>query len=212
MKKLTKFTAVVLTTLAVLIGIGMLFVGFENFLNSLTGYYKVRRTDSKDELLYRLGPPEYVWSKPSYNNADYDISGQLFTDTNKHPKDSIPANKTPVDYDQWVYKDPNVPWQDFTVDFDSATGKVASITCDGFNCQPIAGIEGSDTEEQILRKLGKPSMTKLDNGTKWISYDDLGVRFELRGAEECGVIVFGDGPRRSFAGFLRYLRTFLTKS
>jgi hypothetical protein len=146
--------------------VGVLVIGFHNaqkFMVGLEGYSNVHLTDTKADVLYRLGYPPWVVGEAEkvaefgggYSHRVY------YTDNQTDPKNVMPAGKRIQDFDEWSYP---IGGQShgiisINVTFDHATNKVTRISCVDatdntlHQCPPLAGINEGDTEEAVLQRF-----------------------------------------------------------
>lgn len=163
----------------VVIAVGWMAFSALRFANSLDRYAGVYRTDDRREVLYRLGHPAGVLGKPEV------LQGMCCFQMNyvpgsSDPKNAMPDGKTESDFPGWTYE----PASDttVTVNFDPQdhVESVECLTGQPNGCLSLAGIYFDDTEEEVIRKLGRRhARYKLEGMSKTIRYDDLGVEFTL---------------------------------
>jgi hypothetical protein len=196
-------TALVAVVVAIVTSAAVLYVRYRAFEEGLTRYRDITIGASRKEVLYRLGYPESVLGplvvvSDSEAKAKGTWSGGwqpvYYTDPKHDPKNSMPDGKVIDDFDEWVYGGDGP--QDFTVGF--SAGKVRSLTCmddspssTSTNCNAVAGVSISDSEERVRQLLGKPTRYKYDGVAKTISYDDIGLEFVLTKGRVYMITVMG---------------------
>lgn len=204
---------IAIVAVCVVVGVVMLVNGYREFKRELTAFRGVRLTETRADVEYRLGVPKAVLGPVVEAGPPGDGWGQgrrVYTVNGpKSDQNAMPDGKSTSDYDAWVYSDDDSTDESFY--FDRA-GRVKEVSCvtfgtNMFACGPVAGIWSLDPEEKVLR-LGKPSFVKLDNGTKTIRYDDIGLEVWLTKAKVYAIRVMrskgGEG-----AILIRYLHTLL---
>lgn len=163
----------------VVIAIGWLIFSGLRFASSLDRYAGVYRTDDRNEVLYRLGHPTGVLGPPEALQGACCFR-MNYTPGSTDPKDAMPSGKSESDFLGWTYE----PAQDttVTVNFDSKNHveSIACMTGNKVGCSNLAGVYFDDTEEQVIRKLGRRhARYNLEGVVKTIRYDDLGIEFAL---------------------------------
>ena len=81
-----------------------------------------------------------------------------------------------------------------TVFFDKRSKLINEIQCyspGSFYCPPLLGISAGDNEDQVRRKLGAPSLEKIDGTVKTMTYQTLKVRFWLEQKKVYMIAVLG---------------------
>ena len=163
----------------VLIGAAVyLFREYRDFRHELTVCNSVRLTDSRTDVLYRLGPPTEVLG-PVESGAYYGFQPLLKVDGPAGDQNAMPSTKKLDDYDGWVY---DVAEGNLTIEFDKI-GKVDVLSIYANSTKdsawgPIAGIRNGDPEESVL-SLGTPTSNTIDGSTRVIEFADIGVCFYL---------------------------------
>ncbi len=144
---------------------------------------KVRLTDTRAEVLYKLGRPQAVEEGLSAKDPYGGFSTRIyFVDGPSGDQNTMPSEKKLEDFPGWHW---SREWgsQVYTaVSFDKA-GVVKSIICYDQLANlaawgPLAGIRDGASEDRILI-LGKPTSSTIKGITKTIEFDDIGVRFHL---------------------------------
>lgn len=166
-----------------MLAIAWLVVGFVRFIDGLSGYCNVHRTDDREEVLYRLGYPPVVMGEPEKitEMSDGYWSRAYWTDKKANPKNAMPEDKKINDYSEWSYDlgQKGEGSGSIGVAFYQPKNRVKSISCMGDTCPSLASVAIDDTEEQVQHKLGKPNRYKRDGVSKTLRYDDIGVEFIL---------------------------------
>jgi hypothetical protein len=132
----------------------------------LNAYLRIKREDTKDQILYLFGEPQYRVDDQSF---------WILTER------SEPAA---------------VEKRGEAVFFDASgrITQVQCFGTLYLDCPPIAGVRIDDTEETVIAKLGEPvAEPKLDKGKKWLKYGPNPTRWnlsvELRKGKVSGLIV-----------------------
>src|SRR3546814_136549 len=93
---------------------------------------------------------------------------------------NIEQGKRVEDYDEWSYQGYH---HRIYVLFDSQKTAVIAVQCVSDHqlrsCPAIAGIADGDTEQEVVRKFGKPDSSKISGVTKNLYYSKIGVSFTL---------------------------------
>jgi hypothetical protein len=177
--------AVIAGVLALALALIRFVSAYQSFQGELVAMNGVRLGASRDEVLYRLGPPPSVLGPVEPLIFDGKVVGHssrvFFVDGSKADQNTMPAGRSVRDYPGWVYS-PDTLGTDLDVEFGKG-GHVETLTCTAhgdnpFACSPVAGMRNTDSEEKVLH-LGTPSTNSLDGVAKKIEYADIGVRFYL---------------------------------
>jgi hypothetical protein len=142
---------------------------FPPTLNKQTGFEQIELGMIKNEVRYIYGQPQ-VLEKVSDGTDFYWYV------------EKIPDDKTVNDYDMWEYNDKYK--RILTVNFDSETGKVSSLSCQkgessfGKACE-IQDLRIGLTEEELTNRLGKPTRETLNGLIKKLYYSELNLIFFL---------------------------------
>jgi len=143
---------------------------YRDFSKSLIQYHGIAIGAAREEVLYRLGLPTVVSDGQRLYIVDEESGGP----------NAIPPSKSIGNYSEWSYESSDKPTLRFTFDSGSA---VLSVTCfesqKKFQCEPLARVRVSDSEESIVRRLGRPNKMLYDGLFKEMRFDDLGVKFSL---------------------------------
>lgn len=176
--------AVLLVTLALLL---IKAPDYWSFRKQTVQFFKIRVTDTRAEVLYKLGRPqlvadEFTRAETEWKGATGHFALVYSVDGPKGEKNTIPENKKLEDYPGWHWSQTKGGEIYTAVYFDNA-GIVDYVLSYDQNANhaawgPLAGIQDGASEEQILR-LGKPTSVAVENGAKTIAFDDIGVRFIL---------------------------------
>lgn len=202
----TKVVCLLILAVGVLAYGVRLAVQYRAFRAQLTVVRNVHISDSREEVMYRLGVPTHVLGELAEGEWGlskwvYEVAGE------KGDQNTMPSGTQVKDYSEWVYGEPNNPVR-FTVEFDK-TGLVKSLNlyCESSvrnGWGPVAGIYCGDSEEKVLR-LGTPSELKLNGVSKTIEYSDLGLKITLSKGKAYMVTLKGV-PQNGPSPFWRYLR------
>lgn len=170
------------SALALVVGMAVVCLRFASYRD---GYCGIQLSNSKAEVMYRLGYPPYVLgqAQPEKTWGGY-ASPVYTTDRAKDPKNAMPNGTKPTDFDQWSYT--SVPAIGHSgrldVSFQQPNGQVEQIACLGDSpksCPSLAGISIGTTEEELRQSLGEPDKQKLDGVAKTMVYEKLGLAFYL---------------------------------
>ncbi|WP_266158597.1 hypothetical protein [Dyella silvatica] len=173
------------------------------FIGSLDQYCGVHRSDTRQEVLYRLGSPPSVVGPPE--KTEFGMGSPVYTPGSQDPKRAMPDGKKIEDFPEWTYElnaDATV-----SVYFDGQD-KVEGIECltgHAGGCPDLAGVAFNDTEEQVMHKLGTRHVrSQLLGVAKEIQFDDLGVVIYLTKDRVYMMKLLGARPATG-AVFLHYL-------
>jgi hypothetical protein len=134
-----------------------------------TSYAGLRLGMTQDEVTYVKGYPPFI----------------LIEDEDKGFVQSVDATKLEKgkhvnDYQLWSY---GANEHYINVIFNPTRTAVVNITCVSlktrFDCPYLAGVQDGDSEQDVLRKLGTPTSSKIEGSTKEMTYRDLNVRVRL---------------------------------
>jgi len=189
MRPRARSTAIVAAVLLLVVAAPLIYK-FREFYRDLKKYGGIDITDTKADVMYRLGYPiAVVGVAPKLADGSGGAPAIYVTIKNADPKDSLPPGKRIEDFDEWTYqvgKDTDLETT-MHVEFDPASSKVDSIYCidlregDTYRlCPSLAGVKDGDSEDQVKDKLGKFTRSRHDGLLKTVRYDDLGVEFVLR--------------------------------
>jgi hypothetical protein len=176
---------------AALIGMGIYLVlmadDYRGFRQSTQQFCKVRLTDTRAEVLYKLGRPQSVEEKPQpaseQSKNPFDKFARLYyVDGPSGDMNTMPKDKTLEDFFTWQWS-LDKGGQFYTAVTFGKDGIVESILCFDNRSNitawgPLAGIHDGASEDSI-HNLGKPTKSTIDGVTKIIEFDDIGVRFNL---------------------------------
>jgi hypothetical protein len=166
-------------------------IGFHNsqkFMDGLKTYSNVYITDTKADVLYRLGYPPIVMGDPvKLAGMTRYVNRVYYTKANADPNNSMPTGKHVEDFDEWAYPMGDQSHGNISTEvrFDHSTSNVIDISCvetvDTLShpCKSLAGINVGDTEEIVLQRFGPPYRSTIDGVAKTIRYDDLGIEVVL---------------------------------
>jgi len=190
--------------------------GYVDFSRQLIGMEDIKLSDSRSEVMYRLGSPTVVIGAPQALVGDGNVvvvrrfREVLEVDGKPSDLNSMPIN-TPINsYQYWSYAIDQIGTT-LIFSFDKAD-QVELIKCtdpsnNPFSCPPIANVRIGAREEDVLR-LGKPTKISVDGVIKTIDYADIGVRYYLsKGTAYSFSLMRPTGGRG--AVLKRYLNTLL---
>ena len=127
------------------------------------------------DVRYVKGNPKYLRS----GNPFYDLATG-FTPTRGMSDAKIDA------FIRWYYENS----QQIEINFNPSTRRLESIGCEptrSGRCPLLFGVRDGATEATVINRLGKPSGLEIENGTKTIAYDNLGVWFSLENGKITGL-------------------------
>ena len=203
----TKVVCLLILAVGVLAYCVHLAVQYRAFSTQLTVAKNIRISDSRQEVMYRLGMPTHVVGAPAtgdwgFGQAVYRVAAV------KSGNDAMPSATKVEDYSEWFYEEVSINVR-LTIEFNKS-GLVESLHLDSDIDQqlhgwgPVAGLYSGDSEERVLR-LGVPSKKHFQGVAKTIEYDDLGLKIWLTKGKAYGVKLKGV-PQNSPAVFWRYIR------
>jgi hypothetical protein len=177
MKLFAKHSAWILSIL----GLGtflLLASGYANFRTSTLQANGIRLSDSRPEVMYRLGVPTYVLD----DDASTDKWMLMYQVDGTDPVNRMPEGTKVEDYREWEYDEaPDRSTPRFQVTFDEQ-GNVEALTWIstdyGASWGPVARVRSGDSEEK-LRSLGVPTKESIDGVSKRMEFADLGLAFTL---------------------------------
>lgn len=155
----------------------------------VTNFSVVKFGDNRNEVSYRLGPPNYVIGE-SLNHANLGIVSPVYSVADVTLEEplknalSMPPDTGLDSYPSWGYQGTVKPKASLDVSFDK-TGKVIQLSWTGDTVDnkllwgPIFGICNGDSEEKIL-SVGTPTASSVDGMTKTIEFSHIGVAFSLQ--------------------------------
>jgi hypothetical protein len=173
----------------VVAGIAWVTLAALRFAGGLDHYCGVYRTDDRKEVLYRLGAPTSVIGAP------VDGWAPVYTPGSTDPKQAIPTGKSESDFPSWGYNPDNDTT--VTVEFTDTNGvdNISCMTGHARGCPMLAGVAFDDTEEEVIRKLGRHHARYMLNGvSKRLRYDDIGVEFLLTKDRVYTLTLLGQRP------------------
>jgi hypothetical protein len=179
------------------------------FQESLTQISGVKLSETKAEVLYRLGSPTYVLSDevtpPKAPLGLREGGFRKVHTVNTRPDDvnRLPENKQVSDFSRWFYESENEASRlDFEFGADERLKSISIYCTEGrIGCwEPIAGIESAADEDQVLR-LGAPYQIVLESEVKTIKFEDLGITVKLRRGKTYYIDI--SGPQRTKSIHLR---------
>jgi hypothetical protein len=181
-------------------------VQYRAFTDQLTVAENIHISDSRQEVMYRLGMPTHVLGAPEKGDGGFWLPFYRLA-AEQSDKDAMPSGTKVEDYRQWVYDEVSTNVR-LTIEFNKS-GLVESLELYTDDSKPygwgsVAGLYSGDSEEKILR-FGVPSKQHLQGVTKTIEYADLGLEITLTKGKAYMVTLKGV-PQNSPAVFWRYIR------
>jgi hypothetical protein len=144
-----------------------------------TEYAGLRLGISPDEVMYIKGYPPTVYAEaPDPPPADWPGAGWQEV---IHTKD-VKKGQRVQDYREWSYENDD---QHSRIDVTFNPQKTAVIVIECYSddrlgrCPSIAGISDGASEQEVVRKLGKPERSSIEGVTKSLYYSAVGVRLVL---------------------------------
>jgi hypothetical protein len=95
----------------------------------------------------------------------------------------VKKGKNVEDYREWRY---DMIEHHLILNFDSTKTGLIAIECytiDSPRCPKIAGITDENTEQEVIKRFGKPDITRIESTTKFLKYKNIGVHFILQGGK-----------------------------
>lgn len=181
-------------------------VQYRAFTDQLTVAKNIHISDSRQEVMYRLGMPTHVLGAPE--KGDWGVWLPIYrVFAGKSEADAMPSGTKVEDYSKWAYEEVFINVR-LTIEFNKS-GLVESLGLYSDIDKPygwgsVAGLYSGDSEEKVLR-LGVPSKQHLQGVTKTIEYADLGLTINLTKGKAYMVTLRGV-PQNSPAVFWRYIR------
>ncbi len=145
------------------------------FTGSIENYMNVSIGDKREDVLYKLGAPDYVVQ--SIGRCK-DGSNGCFE---KYPTSSFgesEKNKNINKYGIYVFDNPSN--YRGTLILVIKNNKVNRIVCQNI-CSSILGINVGDSEKYVKKIIGNPSRSEIDpiKGSKTLIYDKLNLRLSF---------------------------------
>lgn len=179
-------TRIGLGTFAIFILAAGIFYGYKWYLSRPTAqntYYNLTLNDSIEEVIYRKGPPEFVYldrAAPPPDGSNGPVYATKPTGAGDNP---LPAGKTIRDYRGWGFPAGDGPAMNRIMFFEKLN-KLSDIECidpsfSSYSCAPVLGIHIGDSEESVISKLGKPTIGKIVGEDKILIYQQWNVLFIL---------------------------------
>lgn len=209
-KRRSRTRLVSLLTMVVAIAIALTISG-NNFLHRLRTYADVTVNTTRGDVLYRLGYPPIVLG--DLEGGGNPFRSVYYTDQRRDPRNAMPAETEPNDYNSWSYEARNSYSPDVTVEFDGE-GRVTEVACIQLEstrgyCAALFGVRVGDTEEAMIARLGRPSEARLSGVAKIVRYEDIGAEFTLTRGRVYRLTLLRD-KGSTFSIFARYLRGWLS--
>lgn len=138
--------------------------------------------ESKDEIYYALGEPSHVLlPAEKKENCNDEQSNFKFCRSRQiaYIHDLVKEGKHPKGFDDWAYER-----NGFRLDIEFSDNKIISLGCysqsDKMNklCQANEILLG-DSENTIIKKLGEPTQSRIENLYKEITYSKLNTKYFL---------------------------------
>jgi hypothetical protein len=138
-----------------------------------TEYVGLRLGMPPDEVMYVKGYPPVVLAEEVNDPAWKGFFSVIETK-------SLENGKSVKDYRNWSY---NAVESNLNVAFNDSMTAVTAIQCYSSDmlarCPELVGVRDGAIERDVLRRLGKPSQSKIEGVTKSMTYDDLGIKLWL---------------------------------
>ena len=138
-----------------------------------TEYAGLRLGMTQDEVQYIKGYPPTVFGEAEgvYKGFSEVISTADFPEKGKQVED----------YQEWSY---NMNAGRINVDFGPAKTGLIVIACYSSDylkrCPAVGGITDGNTEQEVIKKFGKPDTASIEGVTKFLQYKNIGVNFWLK--------------------------------
>jgi hypothetical protein len=95
--------------------------------------------------------------------------------------DLVEKGKNVEDYREWRY---DMIEHHLILNFDPTKTRLTAIECYTISplnrCPKIAGITDRNTEQEVIKRFGKPDTARIQSGTKFLNYKNIGVHFMLQ--------------------------------
>lgn len=142
---------------------------------SIENYMNVSIGDKREDILYKLGAPDYVVQsigrcKDGSNGCFEKYPTSSFVESEK--------NKNIKNYGIYVFENPSN--YRGTLILVIKNNKVDRIICQDI-CSSILGINLGDSEKHIKKIIGNPSISEIDSikGSKTLIYEKLNLRLSF---------------------------------
>jgi hypothetical protein len=137
-------------------------------------YAGLRLGMTQDEVMYAKGYPPFVLVDDTGENPQ--SKGYVSPVSTKN----LEKGKRPIDYRLWSYE---LYKHNINVVFNPARTAVTQIHCYSedmlYYCPKLGGVRDGDSEEEVLQKLGNPTISNIEGATKRMSYRDLNIEVWL---------------------------------
>lgn len=173
--KRASITLASLAALVILTGAGIYSLQFIPWaVPPQTEYSRIKIGIAPDEVIYVKGMPSSVMGEIS---KDPDWPGWQPVVEVKN----IEKGKTVKDFQDWTWGEGG---SRIDVAFDPATrSRVIAVECYSSDkrsrCPPIEGILDGSSEAEVVKRFGEPDVAKITGTSKRMSYERLGVFFNL---------------------------------
>lgn len=174
MNRVSRLIVVVVSTFLIGLLISTYLKGRPHKVESFEG---VKLGESKDEVYYQLGVPTNVSFPPEYDKT---LKGYSLREAK--PQEIQQKENGVKDFDEWSYQ-----YSEHRLDlsFDDKH-HVREISCyvntnhfvPDSTCL-VNGVQMLDTEDVVMKKLGKPDKTNIDNLVKSMTYKKYGMTVYL---------------------------------
>jgi hypothetical protein len=152
-----------------------------------TEYAGLRLGISPDEVMYIKGYPRIVVDEAGIETETKNLKqGKRLQDYRVWWYESIVIDEAGIETETKNLKQGKRDWwyETITVIFDPEKAAVIAIQCysndDRFRwCPSIAGVSASDSEQEVIRKLGSPDESRIMGVTKFLTYRTLGLDLML---------------------------------
>lgn len=162
---------------------------FTAFVRSTGTYNQISLSETRDDVMYRLGYPRFVYAQVGvdipYGEAVTDIGDwyRLYDTSGNDPVNKLPDGSSVGDFSVWAYEAAGASTVDVSF---TAADQVSTVSCmartklySDSSCPPAYGLRVGDSEADIATRLGAAGTSSLSGVSKSIAYDQLGVTFTL---------------------------------
>jgi hypothetical protein len=149
------------------LGVGAYFWGLQlpQEVEPQTAYAGLRLGMTQEEVMYVKGDPPIVFDEGSMTKVD----------TKKLEKEQ----KQVTDFRDWSYSEYE---REIVVTFNANRTAVTAIQCYSsktYRCPDLSGVRDGDSENDVVRKLGKPTSSKIEGTMKEMRYRSLNIVIKL---------------------------------
>lgn len=171
-------------------------------------YEGVQLGSTRDQVFASHGPPQLVLGAPGSagdgNQSVFAVGADAWPFPLREGEDVrgylMPSGANIGDYDYWFYTAQRNDGHQVHVEFDPASDRVTSISCeiqDGYGraCAPFSGVGIGDTEQHVTTTLGQPSTVSVNGESRNLRYDLSGVNIRVAAGRVYGIGLSLPGPR-----------------